>query len=208
VTELQLTPSSGVQQPQTKASAGLILGRIVLGVLVGVGLLLAAAVIALPIAGKLFEIRAFHTPSNSMCPAICIDERFFASMNAYRGTPPKRGDVILHRTAESAVLFTKRVVGIAGDTVSPGLHNEVLVNGKRLGQVGMCGKPSVDAQQSDGPPFNSVKVPDGELFVLGDNFSNSYDSRFFGPITVDQVRGRPVLIYWSPESSRVGCRIR
>lgn len=209
MTELQFTPSSTVPQAESKATTGSIWTRIFLGLFVGIALLIAAAVVALPIAGKLFEVRAFRSPTSSMCPTICLDERFLASMNAYRGGVPKRGDVILHSAAQSASLFTKRVVGIAGDTVSPGAHNEVLVNGKPLVLPGVCGRPAnSDAQRSDNPPFDAVEVPDGHLFVLGDNSSNSYDSRFYGPIAVDQVRGKPLLLYWSPDTSRIGCAIR
>jgi signal peptidase I len=129
VTELQFTPSSTVPQAESKATTGSIWTRIFLGLFVGIALLIAAAVVALPIAGKLFEVRAFRSPTSSMCPTICLDERFLASMNAYRAAPPKRNDVVLHSTPQSASLFTKRVIGIAGDTVSPGAQNEVLVNG-------------------------------------------------------------------------------
>jgi len=210
VLELRLTPSKTVaqtvQQPQAKSRAAILRDKIVLTMLIVIGSLIAAAFIGWNIAVRLLEIRAFRTPSNSMCPAICIDEHFFASMNAYRRTPPQRGDVILHLAAGGA-LFSKRVVGLAGDTIAPGAHNEVLVNGKPLPQVSVCGKPQNETHQSDGPSFDVVKVPDGKLFVLGDNVSNSYDSRFYGPITIDQVRGKPLFIYWSPGSARVGCRI-
>ena len=207
MTELRLTPSPAASQPPTKASASSLLGKILLGFVATIGSLVATAVVALPLVGRFFEIRGFRTSSNSMCPTICIEERFFASMNAYRHAAPARGDVILHPAPQGEQLFIKRVVGIAGDTVSPGIHNEVLVNGKGLGRPAECGNPSADPQNSQGSPFNAVQVPNGQLFVLGDNLPNSYDSRFFGTIAVDQVRGKPLLVYWSPKTSRIGCAI-
>jgi signal peptidase I len=69
-----------------------------------------------------------------------------------------------------------------------------------------CGKhESFDKLAPEGPPFETVKVPEGFLFVIGDNLDNSYDSRFFGVVPLDEVRGKPKFIYWSPNSSRLGC---
>ena len=209
MTELQLTPSPGIPRTQSKTSTGFLLVRIAIGLLAGITLLVAAAVVALPFAGRVFEVKAFRSPTSSMCPTICLDEYFLASMNAYRGTPPNRGDVILHSTAQSVALFTKRVVGVAGNTVSPGPHNEVLVNGRPLPEPMVCGKPvKPDVRDSVNPPFETVKIPDGYLFVVGDNLSNSYDSRFFGLVALNQVKGKPLFLYWSPGTSRIGCPIR
>jgi len=44
--------------------------------------------------------------------------------------------------------------------------------------------------------------------VVGDNLSNSYDSRFFGLVALNQVKGKPLILYWSPGTSRIGCPIR
>jgi signal peptidase I len=209
VTELQLTPSSRVPQSQSKTSANSLLARIIIGLLAGAAVLTGGAVAALPLVSTAFELKAFRSPTSSMCPTICLDERFLASMNAYRGRTPKRGDVIMHSTPQNPVLFIKRVIGVGGDLVSPGAHNEVLVNGRPLPQPGVCGKP----MRSDGPEsqnslFEAVKIPEGYLFVIGDNLPNSYDSRFFGPVALNQVKAKPLFLYWSPGTSRIGCPIR
>lgn len=57
------------------------------------------------------------------------------------------------------------------------------------------------------PSFKTVKIPEGTLFVVGDNLGNSYDSRFFGPIPLDEVRGQLKFVYWSTNRSRIGCEI-
>jgi signal peptidase I len=57
--------------------------------------------------------------------------------------------------------------------------------------------------------FKETHVSENQLFVIGDNLPNSFDSRVdrFEPVTTDKVIGRPVLIYWSTDSSRIGCPI-
>jgi len=60
---------------------------------------------------------------------------------------------------------------------------------------------------AEGPPFNAVKVREGSLFVIGDNLDDSYDSRFFGLVTMDEIKAKPRFIYWSPDRSRIGCKL-
>jgi Signal peptidase, peptidase S26 len=59
------------------------------------------------------------------------------------------------------------------------------------------------------PSFDAVKIPPGYFFVVGDNLLNSYDSRFseFGLVSSEELRAHPLNIYWSSESTRLGCAI-
>jgi signal peptidase I len=50
-------------------------------------------------------------------------------------------------------------------------------------------------------------VPKGSLFGIGDNLDSSYDSRHFGLVSLDKVKGKALLIYWSPNESRIGCKL-
>jgi signal peptidase I len=181
VTELQLTPSPSFPDPKSKTSTGSLLTRILIGVLVAAAVLVIGGFITVRLLATALEFKAFRIPTSSMCPTICHDERLIASMNAYQRTSPKRGDVILHRLANNTALFTKRVVGIAGDTVSPGARNEVLVSGNPLTKPLVCGKPVLPENlSSENSTFKPVKIPEGYVFVIGDNLSDSYDSRHFG----------------------------
>jgi signal peptidase I len=152
--------------------------------------------------------RAFKVFSNSMCPTICAGERIVGDMSAYRSRAPQRGEVILLRLPISNTLLTKRVVGIAGDTVEAGPRNEVIVNGNPLKPPEICGKPVVEQSPFDQlPHFPSVTVPQGSFFVVGDNLTNSNDSRYpgFGLVRADQVEGQALFLYWSSGHSRIGC---
>jgi signal peptidase I len=156
---------------------------------------------------------SFKVPSASMCPTICLGERFVADMHAYKLRPPQRGDLILMKHSSSDALFIKRVIAIAGDTVAPGPGGTILVKGQRFSSPAPCGTSVLPKQNPDPtgyPAFQSTSVPEGSFFVVGDNIANSYDSRIpeFGPVTQEMVRGKPLFLYWSTSYSRIGCSIR
>ena len=160
---------------------------------------------------RFLYIKAFRIPTDSMCPTVCLNERLVASMSAYKRQAPQRGDIILIQHKSSAQLFTKRVIGIGGDFVESGPGGAVLVNGKALAAVKICGHPIPPTNSFEVPPtFRSVKVSEGSFFLVGDNLGNSFDSRLpeFGFATLDQVKGKPLYLYWSPGKSRIGCPMK
>jgi len=153
---------------------------------------------------------AFKVPSASMCPTICLGERIVADMHAYKSNPLQRGDLILIKHPSSNALFIKRVIAIAGDTVAPGRSGSILVNGQPFNPPKPCSAPIFETKDAaDYSMFHSNTVPEGSLFVVGDNIGNSFDSRIpeFGSATPDMVRGRPLFLYWSPSVSRIGCSL-
>ncbi|MGC1415803.1 MAG: signal peptidase I [Candidatus Acidiferrum sp.] len=153
--------------------------------------------------------RAFRIPSASMCPTLCNGEHFVAEMDSYRKRNPDRGDLILFKSNQFGQLLVKRVIGVAGDTVARGPSNTILVNNVPAAFPIPCGEnESFNKLAPEGPPFETVKVSKGSLFVIGDNLDDSYDSRFFGVILLDEVRGKPKFIYWSHNRSRIGCNLR
>jgi signal peptidase I len=153
---------------------------------------------------------AFKVPSASMCPTICLGERFVADMHAYKSRPPERGDIILMKHPSSGALFIKRVIGITGDRVDPGPGVSIFVNGQRFQAPAPCGSPASQTDdRADYSAFQSTTVPEGTFFVVGDNLANSFDSRIpeFGRVTSDMVRGKPLYLYWSPGKSRISCKL-
>jgi signal peptidase I len=152
--------------------------------------------------------RAYRTSSGSMCPTICEGERIVVASDACESRNPTRGDLLIFDFNHGATIFPKRVIGVAGDTVARGPKNTILVNGVAIVLPRPCGKGvSFAPRVTEGLPFETIKVPDDSIFVIGDNLDNSYDSRFFGPIPLDEVRGRPLFVYWSSNRTRIGCEL-
>jgi signal peptidase I len=158
--------------------------------------------------------RAFKVPSGSMCPTICDGDRIVSDMDGYLKSAPKRGDLIMFDfQSKHESLYIKRVVGISGDIVSEE-NGVVLINGKTL--VGVAPSQARESLRAttwpseELPRFETVTVPASSFFVVGDNSANSNDSRIpgFGFVTLDQIKGRPVYIYWSADRSRIGCALR
>ena len=186
--------------------------------LVGIAVVVAIAI-------KLFVVQAFSIPSASMVPTLLEGDRILVCRVCLRvddvdrgevivfegpdGSEPDRGLVVgaLHWLGETLGVaspahddFVKRVVGLAGDTVEIDRTGQLYVNGDAVDEPYLL-QP---VPRQDFPP---TTVPDGMLFVLGDNRGNSGDSRCGPPdctglVPVDRVIGVAFLRVWPP--SRVG----
>jgi signal peptidase I len=144
--------------------------------------------------------RAFTVTNTAMEPTLRLRERF---VTGFPKNSVGRGDVIAFR--HHGVLTMKRVIGVAGDTLT-GDRNNVFLNGEVLQEayVQHTGGPSLDLSH-----FGPVTVLPSTLFVLGDNRDVSYDSRFraFGLISTGEVIGKVLYIYYSPRAGRIGQEI-
>jgi signal peptidase I len=129
-------------------------------------------------------------------------------MDNYAGRTPQRGDVIMFAMKDQPLSYAKRIIGVEGDVIAPGGDN-ILVNNKGLEIPRACGQPSSHRPElGELPPFEPLTVPKNSYFVVGDNLTNSYDSRHFGVITRAQIRGQMLYIYLSSRPGRIGCAIR
>jgi signal peptidase I len=180
-------------------------------------------VVALTIAFlmKTFVAQAFYIPSGSMQSQLDILDRVVVSKLAYKVHAPRRGDIVVFDAPEASAPkgferkedpllrrawrffgervgvvsplrdeYIKRVVGLPGDTVE-GRENAVWVNGKKLVEPYLApGTQTLD--------FTPRTVPEGHVFVMGDNRTNSHDSRIFGPIKQDTIVGRAIARVWPP----------
>jgi signal peptidase I len=193
--------------------------------------LVIAVVLALFI--RTFVVQAFKIPTGSMEQNLLIGDHLLVNKFVFgpaispieRAVLPmkdiKRKDVIVFKYPEEPERdFIKRVIGLPGETVE--LRNKrVFINGKQLDEpyVYYLEDPPPMPQemamsnevQSGGDPrvqYGPVTVPPGQYFVMGDNRDNSQDSRYWGFLPRENVKGRALVIYWSydPEAGFSGPR--
>ena len=149
-------------------------------------------------------VQSHEVPTGSMEPTIMPGDRILASRIPYVFLEPGPGDIIIFTPPERipgraknflgmVIPFVKRVIAAEGDVVEV-THGIVYRNGVPLDEPYLNCDPHYRL-----PP---QVVPDGELFVLGDNRCNSYDSHAWGFLPRGGVRGKVVFRYWPPE--RIG----
>ncbi len=136
----------------------------------------------------------------SMEPNFPNGEYLLTDKVTYRFHEPKRGDVIVFKAPTGdGEEYIKRIIGLPGERISV-KNGKVYINGKLLKE---------DYIPEISPTFggqflqeNEVfTVPEGNLFVLGDNRPHSSDSRSWGTITNDKITGRAWVIYWPPKNA-------
>jgi signal peptidase I len=171
--------------------------------------IIIALVLALFI--RTFIVQAFKIPSGSMLPTLQIGDHILVSKFVYGVKMPFTGTVVLPvrnpQTNDIVVFkfprdpkldYIKRVIGTAGDKIEV-RNKKVFINGKPFDdKYGVHTDPRI-LPASAGPRdnFGPVTVPEGAIFVMGDNRDNSFDSRFWGFVDLKAVRGKAYIIYWS-----------
>ena len=127
----------------------------------------------------------------SMLPTLQSHQYVLVNRLAYRLGSPQTGDVIVfHYPRDPEQEYIKRVIGLPGDRVQIA-NGEVLVNGMLIDEPYIADAPLYQTEWT---------VPENSLFVLGDNRNNSSDSHNWGPVPLEYVVGKAVLIYWPLEN--------
>ncbi len=152
--------------------------------------LVGAVVVALVL--RVFLFQAFWIPSESMEHTLQAEDRVLVNKLSYRLHDVHRGDVVVFRRPDEQAGeirdLIKRVVAVEGDVVE-GRDNQLYVNGEPVIE------PYLDDNEVIGD-FAPVEVPASEVFVMGDNRDESYDSRFFGTVPEDRILGRAFVLFW------------
>ncbi len=172
-----------------------------------------AAVIAIMLALfiRTFVIQAFKIPSGSMIPTLLVGDHIlvnkfiygikfpFVNKTVIPITTPQRDDVIVFiYPQDKSKDFIKRVIGLPGEILKM-VDRKIYIDGKLYNDEYGIYKAShgqrspVSAKTNYGPE----KIPEGHLFVMGDNRDNSHDSRYWGFVPIESVRGKALIIYWS-----------
>ncbi|MFG3494598.1 signal peptidase I [Streptomyces sp. NPDC047928] len=191
-----------------------------LPLLIGIALVLALLI-------KTFLVQAFSIPSDSMMNTLQRGDRVLVDkLTPWFGSEPERGEVVVFHdpggwlegetAPEPNVLqkflsfiglmpssedkdLIKRVIAVGGDTVQCKKGGKVVLNGKELDETAYIYPGSTPC---DDEPFGPIKVPQGSIWVMGDNRQNSLDSRYHqelpgnGTVSNEQVVGRAVVVAW------------
>ncbi len=166
---------------------------------------------------RTFAVQAFKIPSGSMKQTLLIGDHILVNKFIYGITipfsqytllpvgSPQRGDIIVFKyPKDPSKDYIKRVVGIGSDRIEI-RDKTVFVNEEAIAlpQTGVFSDPNVmPAGFQPRDNFGPVTVPDGSLFVMGDNRDESSDSRYWGFADVQAVKGKAFMIYWSWDHER------
>lgn len=157
-----------------------------------------------------FVIQTFYIPSQSMEDTLLVGDHLFVNRFIYGPTiselerdllplrDVRRGDIVVFRSPmEPKLDLVKRCVAVGGDAVR--MENQQLyINGKAVNDASYAlHKGSSFPPPPERDNFDTIVVPPGNYFCMGDNRDNSYDSRFWGPLPAHLVKGRALFIYWS-----------
>lgn len=158
-------------------------------------LVIVAIALLITLLIRVFVAEPRFIPSDSMVPTLHIGDRLVVEKVSYRMHPPERGDIIVFQVPEPLIAqgfspneaLIKRVIGLAGDTI------EV-----RDGKVVINGEPQTEPYIADAPNYGMLPytVPNGAVFVMGDNRNNSNDSHVWGALPVRNIIGRAVFRFW------------
>jgi signal peptidase I len=148
---------------------------------------------------RTFVAQGVYVSSGSMLPTLEVNDRLMIDKLSYHWSNPQRGDIIVFSPTQELKrqhfqdTFIKRVIGLPGEKVEI-KGGRVYINNRLLGE-----KYIAEELASQWGPMT---VPPNSYLVMGDNRDNSYDSRYWGFVPRENIIGKAVLRFWSPE--RIG----
>jgi signal peptidase I len=147
---------------------------------------------------RIWVIQPYVVPTGSMLPTIQLGDQVLANKFVYRFKTPSKGEIVVfdnpdpaHNPGEDTLI--KRVIAVGGEEVD-------LVDGKVMVEGVAIDEPYTYGQQSNELGGSRIKfpvnVPMGYLWLMGDNRSQSQDSRWFGPVALSAIHGQAFFTYW------------
>ncbi len=160
-------------------------------------------VIALAISIVLYLtlITPHQVDGQSMMPTFRNQEHIIANKIIYKLREPRRGDVIIFKHSPTED-YIKRVIGVAGDEIAI-IDGHVYINNEQLDESDYLAdtvRTMPGPALPEGQPFT---VPAGHIFVMGDNRPHSTDSRVFGPVELEAVKGEVIFVYFPFNNMRI-----
>jgi len=180
--------------------------------------ILIALILALFI--RTFIVQAYKIPSGSMIPTLLVGDYLLVNKLAYgiknpfkeeflyfRKLPKRQEIVVFTYPLDKKLDFIKRVIALPGDTVEI-VNKKVYINSKLLEEpYAKFSDPEVYPKEvSPRDNYGPIKVPPNCIFVMGDNRDQSYDSRFWGFVPINYLKGKAFIIYFSWDSENFKIR--
>jgi signal peptidase I len=177
----------------------------------------------------------YDIPSGSMFPNVRVGDHIVALANVYAGMVPPRGQIVVFKYPQDRKTdYIKRVVGLPGERIQLRdgrlyINDQIVprepVSGPDIGDADHPGlsyyretlpgdATYLIAETTDDGEYDNTgvfAVPDGTVFLLGDNRDHSVDSRMstnVGYVPLALLRDKPLFVYWSPDTRRIGVKIR
>jgi signal peptidase I len=186
-----------------------------IGLPLGIKLLIFGGVFFISIVATLVTLRIFgllypfYIPTAAMAPTVSPGDHVIVEGITYLVREPRRGDVVVFRSKgirllqEETGYYDKRIVGEPNEHLRIS-NGELYINGAHLVVTNVNGAISylLPERMQAYAHYSDVEVPAGEYYVLGDNSTNSLDSRFWGCLPAKNIVGRVWFCYWPP--SRIG----
>ena len=130
----------------------------------------------------------------SMRPTLDNGQYVLVNKIAFRSSLPEYGDIVVfHFPVDPNQDFIKRVMGLPGDEISVS-DGKMIINGYSLSEPYIAASPAYTGKWT---------VPEGQIFVLGDNRNNSSDSHSWGPVPMENVVGKAITVYWPPSDWQI-----
>jgi signal peptidase I len=184
--------------PGTNRAAFNRRSKVLIGLGVVVGVFLAAPVV-LQVVGL---IRAFSVPNTAMAPTISPGDYVMMEGFTFLVRKPRRGDIVVFKTdgiasLPASPLYVKRIAGEPRDRLRIS-EGKLYINDKHVALSNAVGEIAylLPVGGKRLLPQTDVTVPDGQYYVLGDNSTNSLDSRYWGFVPADNMKGRVAFCFW------------
>lgn len=157
---------------------------------------------------KKYVIQAYKIPAGSNLPSILIGDYVLVNKYVYKFHHPQRNDwVIFKFPKDEKIDFLKRVIALPGDQVEI-KAKKLYVNNQLVSEPFVINSTTsvIDKSKSPRDNFGPVTVPEKSYFMLGDNRDNSFDSRFWGFVKEDKIKGKAEIVYFSYDNQAKSTR--
>jgi len=145
--------------------------------------------IVFSISVRIFIFEPFIVPTPSMEPTLLVGDKVIVNKLAYKTASIKKGDLVVFHSSIIGKDLVKRAIALEGDKITLTDNGDIYINKKKIAEDYLPEDYNITYSNQ------TLIVKEGKVFVMGDNRNDSYDSRYFGPISEEEIFGKVVFIY-------------